>query len=532
MAGTNRGRGMGSIFAGVRASPNVDIFAGGVIRSQTNYQDGNAIVIPGTNNDIASGLSKVTVRPLPGHEIKLSGITYDSQFDTGQKAQARESVFGTHLRVDTLAAKYRYARPDDRFFDFDGTVYWNRTDNQQTKIANGSAGSGNAITGFVGDKRSFMLTTTGFDANNTTRFETGSLRHALTYGGDHFFDHVNTFDRTGTGDLFTPSGDRSVSGAFVQLKTDYSTWLQVIGAVRYDAYKLEQGNLGSEGDRFSPKITVGITPVQWLTVYGTYAEGYRAPAITEALVAGSHPPFAAFPGAPPAFTFVPNTSLKPEIGKNKEVGVNLRFDDIWFAGDRVRIKANYFVNDLEDYIRLTPFGAINLFGVPEFAQYRNTPNARIEGFEFEGTYDAGSWFAGLSAHRIRGTDISANLPIATIPPDEVAATFGLRFLDQKLTTSIRWAAVAAKSRSDIPDYDNNGFPDYLPTESYNLVNVYLGYKPTEDVLASFGVDNVLNQFYIPYLSGLPDVPGQSPGVKFAGPGITYKGSLKIRFAAM
>lgn len=60
----------------------------------------------------------------------------------------------------------------------------------------------------------------------------------------------------------------------------------------------------------------------------------------------------------------------------------------------------------------------------------------------------------------------------------------------------------------------------------------MGYKPTEDVLASFAIDNLLDQFYIPYLSALPDVPGQSPGVRFAGPGITYKGALKIRFGVM
>ena len=66
-------------------------------------------------------------------------------------------------------------------------------------------------------------------------------------------------------------------------------------------------------------MTVGITPVNGFTVYGTYAEGYRAPAVTETLVAGAHPPFA--PGCPTLFTFVPNPNLRPEVGKTKEVGV-------------------------------------------------------------------------------------------------------------------------------------------------------------------------------------------------------------------
>lgn len=57
-------------------------------------------------------------------------------------------------------------------------------------------------------------------------------------------------------------------------------------------------------------------------------------------------------------------------------------------------------------------------------------------------------------------------------------------------------------------------------------------RPNENVLATFSVDNILDVFYIPYMNALPDVPGQAPGVKFAGPGITYKAGLQIRFGAM
>ncbi len=64
-----------------------------------------------------------------------------------------------------------------------------------------------------------------------------------------------------------------------------------------------------------------------------------------------------------------------------------------------------------------------------------------------------------------------------------------------------------------------------PTDAYNLVNLYVGYKPTEDVPALFAIDNLLDQFY-------PLSARGSPGVKFAGPGITYKGALKIRFGVM
>src|SRR5262249_7973102 len=148
---------------------------------------------------------------------------------------------------------WTYSRPDDRLFDFDGNVYWTRTDADQTKIA----GTPAADTGLLGATRNFTINTYGFDAHNTSRFDLGPIRNALTYGGDAFQDQVKT---AGFNTVFTPSGERTVSGAFVQLKSNYTTLLEVISALRYDRYTLSGGGLSTSGDRLSPKITVGTTP--------------------------------------------------------------------------------------------------------------------------------------------------------------------------------------------------------------------------------------------------------------------------------
>jgi hemoglobin/transferrin/lactoferrin receptor protein len=174
-------------------------------------------------------------------------------------------------------------------------------------------GSNSAISGLLGSRRSFQVETVGFDAHNTSRFEAGPFRTALTLGGDSFRDEVTVVDPSGTGDFFTPNGQRTVSGAFAQLKTNYSSWLELITAARYDNYRLEGANGigGSSGDRVSPKVTLGVTPIQWFTLYGTYAEGHRAPAVTEVFVSGSHP-------APAPFALLSNLGLMPEIGKTKK----------------------------------------------------------------------------------------------------------------------------------------------------------------------------------------------------------------------
>ncbi len=118
---------------------------------------------------------------------------------------------------------------------------------------------------------------------------------------------------------------------------------------------------------------MGITPVEGFTPYVSYAEGYRAPSITETLLTGAHVgpnPYAGLfycpsgtypPPGPPVFNlnlfcFLPNLNLRPEVGKNKEAGINLKYNNIFGAGDSFRGKFNVFRNDLEDYIELTQFG--------------------------------------------------------------------------------------------------------------------------------------------------------------------------------
>jgi hemoglobin/transferrin/lactoferrin receptor protein len=216
------------------------------------------------------------------------------------------------------------------------------------------------------------------------------------------------------------------------------------------------------------------------------------------------------------------------------------------------VKADVFRNDIEDYIELVNFGPpvracppgapivlcnrgiiptilVNSFSL---SQYQNIGNARIQGVEFEGTYDTGDWFVGLSGQHIRGRDLTGNLPLLTVQPDQITTTFGVRLLDRKLTMSVRWQAVAAKTASEIPDRDKSGFPDFAPTSAYNLVNLYIGYQPTPDVLASFGIDNLFNQYYVQYMNAEgQSLPGQPPAIVFPSPGITFKGGLKVRFGA-
>jgi hemoglobin/transferrin/lactoferrin receptor protein len=557
--GSNSNRGLGSVFGGVRVDPSVDVFGGAVYRTQGNYKDGAGTEIGNTGSEIAAGLMKITVRPAEGHEVKFGGVFQDysynvGQFNTGPVLTAAQralyqgsSVYASNAKNYTGTVAWKYARPDDNIFDFNVSLYGNRVDNDQTKTYHystsgaalcGTGNAGNNISGCVGDQRGYLLDTFGIDVNNTSRFEFGNWRNAVTYGADLFNDKVKTFDSRGNSNITTPSGERTVGGGFIQLKSNYASWLEVIGALRYDHYELNSSgtalgasNTSSSGDRLSPKITIGVTPVVGFTPYASYAEGYRAPSITETLIAGAHATgggpafFTCADGTSGLFCFQPNPNLRAEVGKNKEVGVNLKYNDVFTSGDSIRAKFNFFRNDVLDYIDLvasapesTPFGRFS-----RNYQYQNIANARIEGFEAETAYDAGLWFVGVGATIQKGTDTQTNVGLATIQPRKVTTSGGVRLLDRKLTISAQWASVAAIT--DLP-------AGYVPSTAYDLVNLYVAYQPTPDVTLNFSVDNLLNQYYRPYAIPGSSTDGTTQNDALwtsAGPGIVYKGGIKVHF---
>jgi hemoglobin/transferrin/lactoferrin receptor protein len=516
--------GYGSVLGAAKVGQNVDLFIGGTYRDADNYHDGNGDVVPDSGFETWTGIAKATFRPADFHEIKLSALNYDTQFTTSADANAA-TEYSTQATNRTVTAAWNYQNPGDNLFDWRSSVYWNQVDQDQVKVS----GSSNPITGAVGDPRSFVIDTVGFDANNTSRFDAAGWNNAITFGGDYFQDQIDNTDDYGFGEGYNPSGDRGVGGAFVQWKGNYSTWLEAIAALRYDAYSLNSDDGGTSGERLSPKFTLGVTPWSWLTLYGTYAEGYRAPTVTEALVSGPHP--LPFNTGGTMFYFLPNPGLQAEIGKNKEVGINIKKDDLFVAGDKLRAKLNYYQNDVENYIEQVTFGDSTgticpipgrpttcfpyNWGVPGYAQYQNVQEARLKGFEFEGTYDARKWFLGLAGQISEGevtSGIYAGQPLSSIQPDQVTATLGFRFLEEKLTVAVRWTAVAAVTASDLPV--NSVFES---TDSFNLVSVYAGYQPNENMLWRLSVENLLNEQYTQYENFLPSA------------GLTVKGALTVRF---
>jgi hemoglobin/transferrin/lactoferrin receptor protein len=464
-----------------RPSDKFDILGAATWRSAGDYYSGDGTLIDYTAQDLLSGLFKTRIRPEADQEITLSALRIGNDFSNGLS-----TLYRTEAIADTFTAGYRWT-PTSSVWDLSAKVYYSGTNVKQSTLEGFNSGA----------TKTFDIGTLGLDIFNTSRFGTGPIQHEITYGGDLFRDNVETKDSLGISDQLTPSGERLVSGVFLQDRATFSDWLEVIGALRFDSYRLTGDGIENDGTRLSPKITVGITPWQPVTFYASYAEGFRAPALTETLIDGFHPPPLS------AGRFFPNPNLKPEVAHNIEGGINLRFDNVVAEEDRLRMKFGLFHNRIEDYIEQV----FTRFPIPGGYQYQNITEGVITGFEAEGVYDAGTYFMGLSGHVLQGENSRTNETLVKVPPNRLTGTFGIRAFNNRLELGTRVSFVGTKD--DAEDFGFTG-------DAYSLVDLFATWNVNERVTAGLIVENIFDQQYTVYLNGNPS------------PGLNAKASLSVK----
>lgn len=441
-----------STIGALRISQNADIIGNIVYRDRDAYEDGNGATVPWTGETVLSGYGKATFRPTDDQEIKLGYIRQRYEdFVTGSSGSTNINLsrYDATTINDTYTGSYTYKPEDNKFIDFELTAYHNDTRADQAQVWPAAS---------IGNSRFYEVKTTGFNARNASRFDAYGFANTLTYGVDYYHlegssDH-NIFGE-GTQDAY---------GAFLQWKGEYSTWLELIAAGRYDGFKLEgllkdRSEASLSGGHFSPRLTAAIKPFEGFQFYGTYAEGYRAPMTQDVFRGGgSH-------GA--VNSYVPNLLLEPETARTWELGINLKYNDIFTASDALRAKLNVFHTDVADYID------VDLTDPVRRAQ--NIGDARLRGIEAEGIYDFGWGFVNLSGALIEAevtSGVYAGQALNNTPLDRFSGTLGFRVLDEQLTFGAQLLTVGKIIRTQRTN--PNAAQDIA--SGFELVNLFADWK--------------------------------------------------------
>ncbi len=483
---------------------NADVIGNLTYRNRSNYFDGTGKLVPWTGEEVLSGFAKGTFRPAEGHEIKIGTVIqkYDDVVSASAgSSSASLSRYDALTYNETYTASYTYKPEDNELVDFLVNFYHNHTRADQTRLSPAAN---------VGEFRYYDVSTTGFNTRNASRFTTGDIEHTITVGGDYYYLVGDSDVRSAAGAPLTVTfgeGKQHGYGVLAQWDGNYQDFLEATVAMRYDGYQLNGQtkapvtDVTRGGSRFSPRVTLGVTPVEGFQIYGTYAEGYRAPTLQNMFRgAGSHGDG----------TYALALGLMPEVARSWEAGVNLKYNDLIFDGDTFRAKVNVFHTTVDDYIEadLVSAGA---------TQVKNIGTARLQGVEAEALYDFGAGFVNVSGSLGEAKLISglyAGQGLNNTPLQRYSATVGARFLEEQLTVGAQYQYVGDVTRT------SRSNPAAAPQSSpgYSLVNLFADYQVTEDVKLNLGIDNVLDTAYTDPQSAW----ATSNPSSFQGKGRTFK----------
>lgn len=454
-----------------RFNADLDVIGSLTWRDRNAYEDGNGDTVPWTGETVKSGYFKGTFRPTDDQELKLGAILqrYDD-YITGSSGStsATLSRYDAKTTNETYTASYTW-NPDD-LIDFSVNLYHNDTRAEQTQVWPRAS---------IGNFRYYDVSTTGMTIKNSSRFQAANFDHTLTYGGDFYYLKGDS-DAAHFG-----SGRQRAWGGFVQWQGDHENWLQLIAAMRYDGYSLDgqtkekpPRDASMDGSRWSPRITVGVTPVEGAQFYTTWSEGYRAPMLQDVYRGG---------GAHGAGdSYVPNLLLRPEVAKSWETGVNLKYDAVFNADDQLRAKINFFHTRVDDYID------VDLTTLPRTAS--NIGNARMRGIEIEGGYDFAWGFINASGS-IMDAEMTSGIyrgqTLSNTPLDRASATLGFRALEDALSYGVQFQHIGSVIRTS----HSNPAAAPVKNDGYNLVNLFADWKVNDNMRLGLGVDNVFDVSY-------------------------------------
>ncbi|SOC91056.1 hemoglobin/transferrin/lactoferrin receptor protein [Rhizobium sp. AN5] len=272
-----------------------------------------------------------------------------------------------------------------------------------------------------------------------------------------------------------------------------------------------------------PSATIELKPVDWFRPYVSYSQSLRPPTILEALFAGARP------GDSPGYEYAPNASLRAEKATTYEIGANMSFDGVLLDHDSVRIKMAAFRREVKDYIALG-YLVTDQVADRTYTSFVNLDGTTyMRGLEFEGNYDARSFWLGGSATLLKTdwpdkTQVFSNSTTTTsgeivawpgdvAPKVKLTLDGGMRFFEEKFSLGARLNHVTpTQSRS----LDTEGNLREL-TDPYTTVDLYGSYAFNDRATLRFAVNNLTDRKYIPAASA------------YTAPGRTFIATMNVKF---
>lgn len=388
-----------------------------------------------------------------------------------------------------------YLTPDNPYLNTHIALYNNKTiEKEQRKVS--------------GVKDQTKLTTRGINLRNSSE-----LSHiSFVYGVDYMRDKISTERGTNSSDAKFRAepynANSNTTGVYLIAHIPlFGEKLLVSPSVRYDHYDTSSKTVKYKDKHLSPATKLTWKVTNWLDFSAKYNEAFRAPSMQERFVSGAH--FGgSIRGLDTIDRFVANPNLRPETAKNKEITANLHFDSLFKQGDKFKVEATYFRNDVKDLINLKEFNNPNGNRMSQslptnsqsknitYSQYQNIANARLSGIELQAQYQTERLTLFTNYGSTKGRDKDSGEALSNIAASKIGVGADYALVKDKFTVGATITHYAAQHR--VPKDHAVTYPSYILTD---LRATYAPLKGEwKNLRLDFALENLFDRKYQPAFS--------------------------------
>jgi len=484
------------VITGFAREGNLDLLASINYRDSGDIALGNGNVLD-TKDQLLSGLFKVGYTFNDFHTLKFQAQILNNN---GQEPNngaggitTSNPLVNKQMHDNQFSAKYAYANPENQWLSPKLHFYYNDTKVEEQDIIIGNN---------FGRVQGREINTTGFTLDNQSKLElSDSNKHILSYGFEIYNDQQvgkNSFIGARAG---VPNAEATNYGFYLQdeiaLNTSIGDFL-IIPAARFDQYKSNDENGNSqEENQVSPKFSASYKPTENIVLFGSWAQAFRAPNLTELYPVGQHFPGVSFcpsvfPGCPPVprvtifpnNNFIANPNLKPETITTIEIGAGLNFDSVIANNDQAKIKGSFYESIGNDFINQE----INISAGT--TRNFNISQAKLRGWELEGQYSVNALSARLGLSYVNATNDNTGEYLSNNVPLTLVTDINYRF--SSIDSIFGWRSRIAEANDRVGNFD-------VPTDGYAVHDLYYRWNPTSQKFKSLtvdvGIENLFDEAY-------------------------------------
>lgn len=413
------------------------------------------------------------------------------EFYSGVKTRLGSVSYLTDQQIPDQSTVFNYyLTPDNPYLNTHIALYNNKTiEKEQRKVS--------------GVKDQTKLTTRGINLRNSSE-----LSHiSFVYGVDYMRDKIRT--QRGTNDKDAKfraepyNANSNTTGVYLIAHIPlFGEKLLLSPSVRYDHYDTSSKTVKYKDNHLSPATKLTWIVTNWLDFTAKYNEAFRAPSMQERFASGAHFGASIIGGREEINKFIANPNLRPETAKNKEITANLHFDSLFKQGDKFKIEATYFRNDVKDFINLKIFNDANTSKnantrlLPTNSQYQNITNARLSGIELQAQYQTERLTLFTNYGSTKGKDKDSGEALSNIAASKIGVGVNYALVKDKFTVGATVTHYAAQRR--VPKDHSVTYPSYILTD---LRATYAPLKGEwKNLRLDFALENLFDRKYQPAFS--------------------------------